>query len=322
METKKSLFGMAARFAVVFAALFLATPSMAACWVNCDYTKTKYPIVLEHGLVGFNTLGGVIQYWNGIPENLRAQGAEVYVTQVSPLNSSVSRGELLIAQLDEIRAIKGNNQLKFNLIGHSQGGLDVRYVAAVRPDLVASLTTVGSPHLGSDLITFDLPSGQIIPTPASNAISNLVSFVWSSLGGSPDPVSVTAVLKNFSPAGIAAFNTSYPGGMPTSYCGQGAAVTNSPSGPIRNYSWSGTSPLTNAYDPSDPFLGAISVFYDEANDGLVERCASHFGTVIRDNYRMNHLDEVNNLFGLTSFFETDPRTLFNNHANRLKTAGL
>ena len=44
--------------------------------------------------------------------------------------------------------------------------------------------------------------------------------------------------------------------------------------------------------------------------------------MIRDDYRMNHLDEVNNLFGLTSPFEVDPKTLYRNHANRLKTAGL
>src|SRR3546814_10345033 len=138
------------------AAALAATPAIAwdICWTNCDFTRTKYPIVLEHGLAGFNELGGVLPYWNGIPENLRSTGAEVYVTQVSPFNSSVVRGESLIAQLDDIRAIKGNNSLKFNLIGHSQGGLDIRYVAAVRPDLVASLTTVGSPHKGPDLITF------------------------------------------------------------------------------------------------------------------------------------------------------------------------
>jgi triacylglycerol lipase len=309
--------------AAIVAAALAATPAMAwdICWTNCDFTRTKYPIVLEHGLAGFNKLGGVLPYWNGIPENLRSTGAEVYVTQVSPFNSSVVRGESLIAQLDDIRAIKGKNSLKFNLIGHSQGGLDIRYVAAVRPDLVASLTTVGSPHKGSDLITFDV-NGQLVPTPATNAFSNLVSMIWNSLGGSPDPISITAVLKNFSPAGIAAFNASYPAGMPTTPCGQGQAVTQTAAGPIRNYSWSGSSPFTNMYDPGDPALVALSLFYDEPNDGLVETCASHFGTVIRDNYRMNHLDEVNNLFGLTSVLEVDPRTLYRNHANRLKIAGL
>ncbi|MEE3388915.1 MAG: lipase, partial [Pseudomonadota bacterium] len=48
----------------------------------------------------------------------------------------------------------------------------------------------------------------------------------------------------------------------------------------------------------------------------------HLGKVIRDNYRMNHLDEVNQLFGLTDLFETDPVVVFRHHANRLKNAGL
>lgn len=316
------LFRAIAATAALCVMLLAASPSWANCWFNCSYAKTKYPIVLQHGLAGFDTLSGGVQYWYGIPESLRAEGAEVFVTQVSPVNSSIARGESLIAQLDDIRAIKGNSALKFNLIGHSQGGVDIRYVAAVRPDLVASLTTVGSPHRGSDLVTIDPPSGQVIPTPASNAISNLFSFVWSSLGGSPDPIGIEAFLRNFSPSGIAAYNAQFPAGMPSSYCGQGAALTQTPAGPIRNYSWSGDSPLTNAIDPSDALLVTISLFYDEPNDGLVETCASHFGTVLRDNYRMNHLDEVNNLFGLTSYFEVDPKTLFRNHANRLKTGGL
>jgi len=41
-----------------------------------------------------------------------------------------------------------------NLIGHSQGGLDVRYVAAVRPDLVASVTTIGAPHQGAQVADY------------------------------------------------------------------------------------------------------------------------------------------------------------------------
>ena len=69
-------------------------------------------------------------------------------------------------------------------------------------------------------------------------------------------------------------------------------------------------------------MGASSLTFDEANDGLVGRCSSHLGKVIRDNYRMNHLDEVNQVFGLTSLFETDPVTVYRQQANRLKLAGL
>jgi len=44
--------------------------------------------------------------------------------------------------------------------------------------------------------------------------------------------------------------------------------------------------------------------------------------VIRDNYKMNHVDEINHFFGLVNLFETDPVTLYRQQANRLKNAGL
>ncbi|MEM8996950.1 MAG: lipase, partial [Acidobacteriota bacterium] len=75
-------------------------------------------------------------------------------------------------------------------------------------------------------------------------------------------------------------------------------------------------------DVSDPALGLASLFYSEPNDGLVGRCSSRLGDVIRDNYRMNHLDEVNQVFGLVYWFESNPKTVFRAHANRLKNAGL
>jgi triacylglycerol lipase len=44
--------------------------------------------------------------------------------------------------------------------------------------------------------------------------------------------------------------------------------------------------------------------------------------VIRDNYFHNHIDEINHALGLVSIFETNPKTLFRNHASRLKNLGL
>src|SRR3546814_18431036 len=113
-------------------------------------------------------------------------------------------------------------------------------------------------------------------------------MVWSSLGGSPDPISITAVLKNFSPAGIAAFNASFPAGMPTTSCGQGQAVTQTSAGPIRHYSWSGDAPFTKVYDPSDPALVALSLFYEKHNDGLGDSCATHFDTDTGPQYTTNN----------------------------------
>jgi triacylglycerol lipase len=92
---------------------------------------------------------------------------------------------------------------------------------------------------------------------------------------------------------------------------------------VRNYSWGGTSVLTHLLDASDPLMGAGSLFFgSEANDGLVGRCSSHFGVVLRDDYGWNHLDEVNQVLGLTSWFASNPKSVLRAHANRLKNAGL
>ena len=131
------------RATLLLLALALAAPSHA----QSDYTKTRHPIVLVHGLLGFDSLLGIYDYFYGLPSELRSGGAKVYIANVSSSNYTEVRGEQLIRYLDQLRATYGHT--KFNLIGHSHGGPTARYVASVRPDLVASMTSVGSPHTGS-----------------------------------------------------------------------------------------------------------------------------------------------------------------------------
>ena len=290
---------------------------------ECDeeYTKTRYPIVLAHGFLGFRQALGIMDYWYEIESVLEEHGATVYVTQVGPINSSVNRGEQLIAQLEEIRAIHGDPDLKFNLIGHSQGGLDVRYVAGVRPDLVASLSTIATPHLGVDLYE-TLGGADDIPQGVIEFFGNAIGLVWELLMGNDSPNDPVAAVAAFAPAAIAQFNADFPGGLPVSYCGEGEAVTQSSAGPIRNYSWNGNAPMTNVFDIFDLAFGLLGDLYDEENDGLVEVCSSHFGVVLRDDYYMNHLDEINQMLGLVALSETNPKSVFRSHANRLKNAGL
>jgi triacylglycerol lipase len=271
---------------------------------------------LAHGLLGFKTLLGVLDYWYEIPSALTSSGATVYVTQVTAVQSSEVRGEQLLSQIQTILAATGAK--KVNLIGHSQGGIDARYVAAVRPDLVASVTTVATPHKGAALADYlgSLPpSEQQLDAALFNAIGQLID---SAAGGSPSVQDAWGAMQSLSTAGATAFNTSYPQGVPTTACGSGAPSGNG----ILFYSWGGTGIATNALDISDLVLDLTSKVYNGPNDGLVGQCSSHFGTVIRDNYNMNHLDEVNQVAGLVSPFETSPLTLFRAQANRLKGAGL
>lgn len=313
MNNKKTLLTLC-----IGSALLLSGQAEAGWFGSSGYTKTKYPIVLTHGMLGFDSILGV-DYWYGIPSSLRSDGASVYVTEVSQLNSSELRGEELLEQVEEIAAISGKG--KVNLVGHSHGGPTIRYVAAVRPDLVASVTSVGAPHKGSDTADFirQVPPGSVGETLLAgivNGLGALINFLSGSSSGAQQ--NALAALASLNSEGAAAFNAKYPQGIPTSACGEGAYKVNG----VSYYSWSGTSPLTNLLDVSDLLMGASSLTFDEANDGLVGRCSSHLGKVIRDNYRMNHLDEVNQIFGLTHLFETDPVTVYRQQANRLKLAGL
>lgn len=286
---------------------------------QAGYTQTKYPIVLAHGMLGFDKLLGV-NYWYGIPSALRSGGATVYSTSVSQLDTSEKRGEQLLSQVESIVAISGKK--KVNLIGHSHGGPTIRYVAAVRPDLVASVTSVGAPHKGSKAADFirNVPEGSAGEAAVAgivNGLGALINFLSGS--NTTSPQNALGALESLNSVGAAQFNARFPQGLPTSACGQGAYSVNG----VRYYSWSGTRPLTNVFDVSDILLGATALTFGfEANDGLVGRCSSHLGMVIRDNYRMNHLDEVNQVFGLTSIFETNPTSVYRQHANRLRNAGL
>ena len=297
--------------------LVAAAPAGAFCLWNCSYTKTKYPIVLAHGMAGFDSLFGVLDYWYGIEGALEDGGATVFVTEVSQFNTTQARGEQLLAQVQQILAITGKS--KVNLIGHSHGGLDVRYVAAVRPDLVASVTSVGSPHKGAalaDYLRANVSGGSFTESVLA-FFANSLGTVLALLTGSSNPQDAVAALDSLTSAGLASFNATYPQGVPTTSCGSGASSV----GGVRYYSWSGTGLLTNLLDVSDAPLALTSLVYPESNDGLVGRCSSHLGQVIRDNYFQNPLDEVNQILGRVSIFESSPTSIFRAHANRLKTAG-
>ena len=71
-----------------------------------------------------------------------------------------------------------------------------------------------------------------------------------------------------------------------------------------------------------PSVTLSSAFFSSANDGLVSTCSMALGKVIRVDYGMNHMDEVNQTLGLVNIFETNPVQLYRQHANRLKLAGV
>lgn len=122
------------------------------------YQTPKYPIVLAHGLLGFDELRLAgkflpgIQYWRGIKEALNANGIEVITTAVG---ASASIEQRAVELMKEIEAKAHGKTV--NIVAHSMGGLDARYlISNLKPwDLeIKSLTTIGTPHRGSSFADF------------------------------------------------------------------------------------------------------------------------------------------------------------------------
>ena len=294
-----------------------------------NYNDTQYPIVMAHGFFGWSRLIGSLDYFNGVPQTLMRNGTEnVFATKTSSVNSAEVRGEQLLSQVNTIKAITGAQ--KVNLIGHSQGGLDSRYVATVAPEKIASVTSVSSPHKGSKTTDFVIKVLENDQTPNKFGSKVLIAS-FEAVGLSLDALSGVSlnqlqqqnalnVTNSTSSENIAIFNAKYPAALPTTYCGQ--PPSNNIVNGVGYYSWTGNTPLTNPLDTSDYTLSLTGLTFEgEANDGLVGVCSSRLGYVIRDNYRMNHLDTINQLLGITSWLETNPLTVYSTQVNRLKNQG-
>uniref|UniRef100_V5EVQ1 DUF676 domain-containing protein n=2 Tax=Kalmanozyma brasiliensis (strain GHG001) TaxID=1365824 RepID=V5EVQ1_KALBG len=117
----------------------------------------RHPIVLCHGLYGFDVrgpfLGLEIHYWAQTLDILRKKmGVDVLVHGVPPTGSIKERAESLHQFLtSEEAGVRGK---KLNFVAHSMGGLDVRHLLShIQPkpeDYVpVSLTTISTPHRGS-----------------------------------------------------------------------------------------------------------------------------------------------------------------------------
>lgn len=290
---------------------------------------TRYPLVLVPGMLGFIRLV-LYPYWYGIVSALRRGGAVVVAVQVSPLHSSEVRGEQLLARIEEILTQTGAQ--KVNLIGHSQGALTARYAAAKRPDLVASVTSVAGTNHGSELADYlqahypaNSAKGRLLSA-LLRLISALMSLLETGYRGPRLPVDIQASHASLTTAGVALFNQQYPQGLPETWGGNGPEVVNG----VRYYSWSGTLQPGKTNRGRNLFDGThrscrlfARTFVREAGqcDGMVGRYSSHLGTVIGDDYPLDHFDIINQSLGLVGK-GAEPVRLFVEHAQRLKAAGV
>jgi triacylglycerol lipase len=289
--------------------------------VKSDYAKTKYPIVMTHGWLGWSRIGNDsfnIDYWYQILPDMARNGSTVFAAQLSPANTTEFRGEQLVAQVEEVIALTGKN--KVNLIGHSHGGPTVQYVAAVKSGYIASVTGVGGTYRGSK-VADDIQNNTLSRTAFNILGQYIIGPLMTWAQANPDiPVNFDASMKSLTEVESANFNKRFPTAALASDCNKSGAKVDKG---IYYYSWGGTAQTTNLLDIDSILmqLGPLS-YGNKDNDGMVARCSSHIGLVVRDNYNLNHTDLANMMFGLKGMFAPDPVALFRQHANRLKLQGL
>ena len=108
---------------------------------------SKYPIVLAHGIAAKQLR--ILNAFGQIGSELEKEGYKVYVADTDGFGSVENNAEQLKSFIERVLSETGAE--KVNIIAHSKGGLDAKYMITklYMEDKIASLTTLCTPHKGS-----------------------------------------------------------------------------------------------------------------------------------------------------------------------------
>ena len=305
------------------------TATQVTAKASSNYAQTKYPILMVHGWLGWSRIGTDtvgLDYWYQILPDLARNGSTVFAAQLSPANTTAYRGEQLIQQVEDVIALTGKT--KVNLVGHSHGGPTVLYVAQTKPQYIASITGVAGTYHGSK-VADDIQNNTLTRT-AFNILGDYIIGPLIALGQLKPELKIDfdASMKSLTQTGSKSFNATIAKNAvqdgvltATENCNKNLKPKDSKG--IYYYSWTGVAQATNVLDIDTILmqLGPLS-YGNKDNDGMVARCSAYIGKVINDNYKLNHTDLANMMFGLTGLFAPDPIAIYRQHANRLKLQGL
>lgn len=175
-------------------------------------SRTRHAIVLAHGFDASPTNRWGFQ---GVAEALTADGHVVHVAAVPPYETPAVRAKALALHVDAAIAackrVSGCDATKVNIIAHSMGGLDSRVLISKLNygDRVASLTTISSPHRGTNVA--DVALG-LVPGVADDAIDALAKC-WSRSFTSEDlarSANLRGVLEALAESNAPSFNRDTP----------------------------------------------------------------------------------------------------------------
>jgi len=228
----------------------------------------SYPIVLGHGILGFDDtegmLNGLVKYWGGMDDYLRSQGADVLTPGKTAMQGLSVRAQ---EQKDQILLwMAANGYTKVNIIGHSQGGIDARYMITHlgMSGKVAVLTTLNAVHGGAPIA--DVIFG-VVPT-WLHPFVGVVADTFGKLifgGGEQDSI---AMGQSLTVATLKQFNQNTPNKSGVKYYSYGSKITVPDL--IQH-------PMMGLVHPAT-WAGGLFYGTGSANDGVVPLSSQKWGT--------------------------------------------
>jgi len=132
----------------------------------------RYPIVLMHG---FGVLAGMRRggHLYGAASHLRQHGIAAFAPNVAPYNTVEFRTAMWRRRIQHVLDV--TRRTKVNLVAHSMGGLDARYLVSIEGfhRHVASLTTIATPHHGSCIASLVLSQPDVV----REALADLADWI-------------------------------------------------------------------------------------------------------------------------------------------------
>jgi triacylglycerol lipase len=115
---------------------------------NFEPISLKYPVLFVHGSGFRDGTFLLLNYWGRIPKYFIRHGITVYYGETDAWGSVENNALILKNKI--VKILEKENVEKVNIIAHSRGGLEARYlISSLNMDCsVASLTTISTPHYG------------------------------------------------------------------------------------------------------------------------------------------------------------------------------
>ena len=219
--------------AALFSACILSTSALYAGGGGSSSGPLagSYPIVMGHGILGFDDSQGLAfglgQYWGGMDDYLRDEGVAVLTPGKTAAAGLEQRAR---QQADQIAMwMAANGFSKVHYIGHSQGGLDGRYMISnnlcsgsyCMKNVVSTYTSLNSLHDGTPIA--DIALG-VIPNWLEPGFATIVNF-FAGLFYMDNDQDVLEMASSLSVSVANSFNANTPDAPGVKYYSYGSYMT-------------------------------------------------------------------------------------------------